>query len=282
VTATWTLAAAAVAVLALLAAAFAAVRRRLARAARIRAVLSAGVPLSAEALLDVLNDEMLARAAAPALENARLQAALRRQLADVAAARSHTVRAFLAERRRIEGHLHDGTQAALYEARSQIRRARRQVADPDAALSVDAAAAALGGAIAELRTLVRGIYPAGLRETGLGSALFTATAELPLVVEITGDADQNALDETTATAGFFTVMDVLYNAVRFGADKAAVVIGHEPGAISVLVCYTAGGAAVEDDAWLAAEDRVRAIDGAMRVARTGTDIIVEVELPCES
>jgi signal transduction histidine kinase len=282
-TATGTLAvAAAVVVLTIAVSAMVAVHRRLARAARIRSLLSAGAPLSAEGLLNVLQDAALARAAAPALENARLQAALRRQAADIAAARSRTVRAFLAERRRIEGHLHDGTQAALYEARSQIRRARRQVTDPDAALGVDAAAAALGGAITELRALVRGIYPAGLRETGLGSALFTASAELPLVVDISGDADRGELDETAATAAFFTVMDVLYIAIRSGASKAAVVVGHRPGYAGVRVSYAADRAADENDAWLAAEDRVYAMDGTMRVARAGAEVIVEVELPCAS
>ena len=118
-------------------------------------------------------------AATPALENARLQATLRRQVLDLVSSRSRTVRAFLAERRRLEGQLHDGTQACLYEARSQVRRARPHVSDPAAAASIDAAAATLGDAIAELRTLVRGIYPAGLRETGLGSALFTATSDFP-------------------------------------------------------------------------------------------------------
>ena len=42
-------------------------------------------------------------AATPALENARLQATLRRQVLDLISSRSRTVRAFLAERRRLEG-----------------------------------------------------------------------------------------------------------------------------------------------------------------------------------
>ena len=119
-------------------------------------------------------------AATPALENARLQATLRRQVLELVRSRSQTVRAFLAERRRLEGQLHDGTQACLYEARSQVGRARPQVSDPAAAASIQAAAMTLGDAITELSTLVRGIYPAGLRETGLGNALFTATYDFPL------------------------------------------------------------------------------------------------------
>ncbi len=232
-------------------------------------------------------------AAAPALENARLQATLRRQVLDLISSRSRTVRAFLAERRRLEGQLHDGTQACLYEARSQVRRARPHVSDPAAAASIEAATASLGDAIAELRTLVRGIYPAGLRETGLGSALFTATSDFPLVVEIADDAD-NGLDEETATAGFFTVMDVLSIAARSRARTATVRISADGDLARLRIEYTPtappGDSTArrtdpgtdETDAWLAAEDRVRAVDGTMHVTSAGAAVIVEVELPCAS
>ena len=221
-------------------------------------------------------------AAAPALENARLQATLRRQVLDLASSRSQTVRAFLAERRRLEGQLHDGTQASLYEARSQVSSARRQVSEPAAAASVEAAATTLGDAITELGTLVRGIYPAGLRESGLGNALFTATHDLPLVVEITGDGD-TGLDEVTATAGFFTVMDVLQLAVRSRARGAAVRISAGPDRARLRVEYTpAASGPDETDAWVAVEDRVRALDGTMQVTRAGAAVMVEVELPCAS
>jgi signal transduction histidine kinase len=232
-------------------------------------------------------------AAVPALENARLQATLRRQVLDLVGARSRTVRAFLAERRRLEGQLHDGTQACLYEARSQVRRARSHVGNPAAAASIDAATATLGDAITELRTLVRGIYPAGLRETGLASALFTATSDFPLAVEIAGDGDDR-LDEVTATAGFFTVMDVLHIAARSraraatvrisgGGDRAHLRIAYTPAASSGgLDAVAAAPVTDETDAWLAAEDRVRAMDGTMRVAGAGAGVIVEVELPCAS
>ena len=232
-------------------------------------------------------------AATPALENARLQATLRRQVRDLISSRSRTVRAFLAERRRLEGQLHDGTQACLYEARSQVRRARPHVSDPAAAASIDAAAAALGDAITELGTLVRGIYPAGLRETGLGSALFTATSDFPLVVEIADDAG-NGLDEVTATAGFFTVMDVLYIAARSRARTATVRISADGDRARLRIAYTPapppdGSSAQrtapgtdETDAWLAAEDRVRAMDGTMQITSAGAAVIVEVELSCAS
>jgi len=101
---------------------------------------------------------------------------------------------------------------------------------------------------------VRGIYPAGLRETGLGNALFTATHELPLVVEIADDEDIDT-DEVVATAGFFTVMDVLQVAVRSGAHGAAVRISAVPDRARLRVEYTpAASGPDEADAWLAARD----------------------------
>lgn len=227
-------------------------------------------------------------AAAPALENARLQATLRRQVVDLARARSRTVRAFLAERRRLEGRLHDGTQAALHEARYQVRQSRLHVADSSAAVCIDAAAVTLNQAITELRALVRGIYPAGLRESGLGAALFTATSDFPLAVDITGDAD-NRIDEETATAGFFTAMDVLYIAARTRARTARVHISAADGHARIQVIYLPGAdippaapGADETDAWLAAQDRIRALDGTMQITQVEATVTVEADLPCAS
>ena len=226
--------------------------------------------------------------AAPALENAWLQATLRRQVADLTYARFQTVRAFLAERRRLEGRLHDGTQAALHEARYQVRQARLHAADRSAFACIDAAVVTLNEAIAELRALARGIYPAGLRESGLEAALFTATSSFPIAVDITGHADDR-IDEETATAGFFTAMDVLYIAARSLARSAKVHISAADGHARIRVVYLPGPgippatpAADETDAWLAAEDRVRALDGTMQITQTETTVIVEADLPCAS
>jgi signal transduction histidine kinase len=227
-------------------------------------------------------------AAAPALENAWLQATLRRQVAELARARSQTVRAFLAERRRMEGHLHDGTQAALHEARYQMRQARLHVAGSSATACIDAAVVALNEAISELRALARGIYPAGLRESGLGAALFTATSNFPLAVDITGDADDR-IDEETATAGFFTTMDVLYVAARSRARAAKVHISAAEGYARIQIVYLPGAGIPpatpeidETDAWLAAKDRVRALDGTMDITQAETTVIVKADLPCAS
>ena len=227
-------------------------------------------------------------AATPALENARLQATLRYQVLELTASRARTLRAFLAERSRLEGQLHDGTQACMFEARSQIRRARSSVSHPLAVASIGSAGAVLDNAITELGTLVRGIYPAGLRESGLGNALFVATTDMPLAVEITDDA-ADRLDEITATAGFFAVMDILYLAVRAHARSATIQISTDGGVADITIKYMLAaqpGPTVllpeEGDAWLAAQDRIQAMDGTMQIINADSVRIVVVELPCAS
>ena len=105
-------------------------------------------------------------AASLALENSRLQAELRAQLAEVRASRARIVSAGDAERRRLERDLHDGAQQSLLGVRLALQLARNQLADGGAAvddLLADADAEAVN-ALDELRALARGIHPAILTE----------------------------------------------------------------------------------------------------------------------
>src|SRR5262245_2018316 len=71
-------------------------------------------------------------AATLALENARLQAEVRAQLAEVRASRARIVAAGDAERRRVERDLHDGAQQRLLGIRLALQLARGRVGDPQA------------------------------------------------------------------------------------------------------------------------------------------------------
>jgi hypothetical protein len=78
-------------------------------------------------------------------------------------------------------------------------------------------------------------------------------------------------------------MDVLQVAVRSRAHGAAVRVSAVPDRARLRVEYTpAASGPDETDAWLAVEDRVRALDGTMRITGAGAAVIVEVELPCAS
>src|SRR6185503_12149986 len=100
-------------------------------------------------------------AATLALENERLEAALRAHLAEQRRAQARLVSATDAERRRLERDLHDGAQQRFVALGLRLRIARSHLADdaPPAAL-LDGALDELALGLKELRELARGIHPA--------------------------------------------------------------------------------------------------------------------------
>ena len=76
--------------------------------------------------------EAVGAAACLALENSRLQAELRAQLAEVRASRARIVEAGDAERRRLERDLHDGAQQRLLGIRLALQLARGHAGDQQA------------------------------------------------------------------------------------------------------------------------------------------------------
>ena len=127
-----------------------------------------------------------ALAASLALENSRLQAELRAQLAEVRASRARIVEAGDAERRRLERDLHDGAQQRLLGIRLALQLARGRLADGGAAVDelLAEADAEVVGALDELRALARGIHPAILTEEGLAAALAALARRAPVPVEL--------------------------------------------------------------------------------------------------
>ena len=125
--------------------------------------------------------EAVGAAASLALENARLQAELRAQLAEVRASRARIVEAGDAERRRLERDLHDGAQQRLLGIRLALQLARGRLADGGAAVDdlLAEADAEVVGALEELRALARGIHPAILTEEGLAAALAALARRAP-------------------------------------------------------------------------------------------------------
>src|SRR5262249_4532872 len=113
----------------------------------------------------LLEDRSLVEAAAAAarlaLENARLNAELRAQLAEVRASRVRILAAGDEERRRIERDLHDGAQQRLLATRLALQLARRGARDSqELEVLLDEADAEVQEALDEIRALARGLHPA--------------------------------------------------------------------------------------------------------------------------
>jgi signal transduction histidine kinase len=212
------------------------------------------------------------------------------EAAHLQASRARGVDAAEAERRRIERDLHDGAQQRLVAVAMSLGRAKsRMDMDPEAAKAlIDEAHADAKLAVAELRDLARGIYPAVLGDRGLDAALSSLAAKAPVPVDVRVDESLStdhrppAAVESTA---YFTVAEALTNVAKYsGATRAAVDVRRERDHVIVEVTDDGqGGAHTTRGGGLAGlADRAATIDGVLTVVSPlGGPTIIRADLPCE-
>lgn len=228
-------------------------------------------------LLDdpALADEVAA-AARLALENERLQAEIRAQLEQLQRSRTRVIATGDAERRRLERDVHDGAQQRLVGLSLQLGLTRSRLGpQPDAALAaqIDEAQAELGAALAGLREVGHGLFPALLAEEGLAVALEALTEEAPVEIEI--GALPERLDASVEAAAYFVVSEALKRsrsipdrlAARTEGDRLVVEVEAE----------------IADGEIVGLEDRVGAAGGTLEVVREADGRArIRVEIPCGS
>lgn len=217
----------------------------------------------------------LAAATRLALENERLRAEARAQLEDLRASRVRVIATGDSERRRLERDLHDGAQQQLVALAFSLRLARSGLgADADSSLlaRLDEADGELRTALAELRELANGIFPAVLADEGLAAALEALREEARIPIEITRLPDQR-LGSATEAAAYFLVSETIR---RGTASALRVDVERRDGRLVIEVEGDGGpGELVE------LEDRVGALDGTLRVGDHGERVRVTAEIPCE-
>jgi signal transduction histidine kinase len=210
------------------------------------------------------------------LENERLQAEVLAQLRELRASRARVVETADSERRKLERDLHDGAQQRLLALSYDIRLARA-TADThhDSATTAMLARAVeeTDYAIADLRELAHGIYPAVLTEAGLGPALETIADNAPLPIEILCSEDRR-YPAAVEAAAYFAVTHAIEDAARRDADHATVTVSRRDGKLVVAVAHNACGHPLPT---AAVADRVGAIAGEV----TTTDTACQLEIPCE-
>jgi signal transduction histidine kinase len=230
--------------------------------------------------------EAAGAAARLALENERLQAALRLQLEEVRASRARIVQAGDDERRRLERNLHDGAQQRLLGLGLALQLARATLgpaADGTATLLAEAEEE-LRAALDELRELARGIHPAILTDQGLDAALRSLAERSQVPVTIIG-VPEKRLGDTVEAAAYFLVSESLANVAKY-ADASIVRIsitqrnGH---AIVDVEDDGAGGADPSRGSGLRGlSDRVQALGGTLGVeSPPGEGTWIHAEIPCE-
>src|SRR5581483_6048691 len=126
------------------------------------------------AVLDERFQNEIGAAARLAVENERLQAQALARVAELRDSRTRIVEAGDAVRRRLERDLHDGAQQRLVALSFALRLARAKLGsdpDPRATGPLDEAERALADALAAVRAVANGLFPATLASSGLATAV---------------------------------------------------------------------------------------------------------------
>jgi signal transduction histidine kinase len=228
--------------------------------------------------------ESVRATAALVLENERLAAEVRSQLAEVRASRGRIVTAADAERRRIERNLHDGAQQRLVTL-SVALGLEASRADRAAADVLSRAQDEVEQAIGELRELARGIHPTLLRDEGLTAAVKALARRTPLPVTVQSTV-RDRLADPVELAAYFVVSEALTNIVKHaGASEASVRLEHETATLRVTVTDDGvGGARITPESGLAGlRDRLEALDATLLIeSEAGGGTNVYAAFPCGS
>jgi signal transduction histidine kinase len=209
------------------------------------------------------------------------------RVAQLTTSRAAALDAHVAELRRIERSLHDGAQNRLVAVTVLLGAARRSLArDPAAGAELlDRAQDAAELALAELRSVVRGILPPVLADRGLAEALDGLAAGCPVPCTVAVDLPVRCPASVEATA-YFVVAEALTNVARHsGARGAAVDVRRDGARLRVRITDDGrGGADEQAGTGLAGiRGRVEAHDGTLQVVSpAGGPTVVEAELPCGS
>src|SRR6266516_4534465 len=165
----------------------------------------------------------LATQAGLVLRNVGLTEQLMARVADLAASRERLVTARDRERRRLERDLRDGAQRELAGLASKLGETA-QALDRDEARAkalLNQVTSEIAAALASLRELARGIYPALLADMGIAAALDAQARKAPIPVLVEADGIGRYPQEIEA-AVYFCVLEALHNLARHADARASV------------------------------------------------------------
>lgn len=209
------------------------------------------------------------------------------RIAELTSTRAAALDAHATELRRIERSLHDGTQNRLVTVTVLLGAARRMVArDPAGADELlERAQSSAEQALAELRSVARGILPPVLSDRGLEGALTGLAASCPVPCRIDVEATGRRAASVEATA-YFVVAEALTNVAKHSrAARARVTVRDGGGRLRLLISDDGRGGADENggSGLVGIRRRIAALDGTLTVASPpGGPTTIEVELPCGS
>jgi signal transduction histidine kinase len=209
------------------------------------------------------------------------------RVAQLTATRAAALDAHAVELRRIERSLHDGTQNRLVAVNVLLGAARRQLArDPSAADEILARAQdATEQALADLRSVARGILPPVLADRGLAGAIATLAGDSGVPCRVDVELPGRCAVSVEATA-YFVVAEALTNVAKHsGASTATVTVRRSGDRLVLRVDDDGHGGADESrgSGLVGIRRRVEAYDGSLSLTSpAGGPTTMRVELPCGS
>jgi signal transduction histidine kinase len=211
---------------------------------------------------------------------------LRRQVAALRESRSAVLDVEASELHRIERDLHDGAQQRLVMLNIDLGLASERIeTDPAGAKRLVLAGQEQARlALAELRSLVRGIAPSILLDRGLVAAIESIAARGPVQKSVRSElAPGERLPPAIERAAYFVATEALANVAKHsGARHCEVLCRREGGRLVLEVRDDGlGGATMEPGGGLAGlAGRVAGVDGTFTLSSPdGGPTLVRAELP---
>jgi signal transduction histidine kinase len=211
---------------------------------------------------------------------------LRRQVETLRKSRSEVLDAEASELHRIERDLHDGAQQRLVMLSIDLGLASERIeTDPEAAkqLIIEGQTQARE-ALAEIRSLVRGIAPSILLDRGLVAAVESISGHGPVpTVLVSNLPSGERLAPATERAAYFVVTEALANVAKHsGASSGEVRIRRDGDVLVVEVRDDGhGGAVIAAGGGLAGlAGRIAGVDGTFTVSSpAGGPTVVRADIP---
>ena len=195
--------------------------------------------------------------------------ALRQQVSELTQSRTAAGEAEVHTLRRLERDLHDGPQQRLVRLGMDLSAAQRRLDDDPvrARALLDEAMRQSQDALAEIRTLSRGIAPPILAEQGLPAAItaLAARGTIPTSVQV----DDVQLSDAAQNAAYFVVAEALANMAKHSQARSASVEVLGVGALAVINITDngVGGASLAKGHGLSGlADRLVGVDGTLTLS----------------
>jgi signal transduction histidine kinase len=228
-------------------------------------------------------------AAALAATNARLQAEVRAQIAEVEESRRRLLDAGDEERRRLQERLRAGAERRLRTVGATLARARvlaERSGDRDLPERSERAERQVTRTLEDLEQLARGLHPPALEDAGLAEALRDLVGQSPVPISLNVSADE--LPRETAAAAYFVCSEALANIAKYaGASHGVVSVASADDRLMITVTDDGiGGADRRKGSGLEGlADRIDTLGGTFTVESphgAGTRLTAQIPLGAET